>query len=255
MTKRFIPFFIFLNLLFSCKKTEVDNTINTVQEIIDDMVLPHEGKPSGVPPSYDWALKPRVGMGNDPANFTAFIAWGQLYEAVEKNPASNTRVEIRNIKAYYLHKKDKKWYLLQQSTKVEGAFYTEDFVDNINKPSDARSESSGGISVTAGKGYNYHFWSPFRSTIVKENIGGIFTTVQARLILNDNSKPDDRASAKYLLGMGADYWAKLDSQWDYFKTNGDVGIGRFKYVRSEWRAFNMSTLSATELRNNPPPLE
>lgn len=253
--KTFFNLLVVLFLVSACKKEDVTLSVNSVQEIIDDMTLPHEGKPSGVPSSYDWAVKPRVGMGNDAGSFNAFITWGQLYEAAEKNPASNTRVEIRNIKAYYLSKKDKKWYILQQSTAVEGAFYTEDFVDNINKPSDARKESSGGVSVTAGKGYNYHFWTPFRSTIPKEDIGGIFTTVQARLILNDASKPDDRASAKYLLSMGADYWATLSAQWDNFKTNGDVGIGRFKYVKEDWLAFNMSTLTATALRENPPPLE
>jgi hypothetical protein len=219
------------------------------------MRLPHEGRPSGVPATYDWALRPRLGMGNNPGNFAAFIAWGQLYEAAEKNPATNTRVEIRNIRAYYLSKKDQKWYLLQNATAVEGAFYTEDFVDNLNKPSDARREAGGGISVTAGRGYNYHFWPPSRVMLTKDDIGGIFTTVQARLILADPQKTDDRASAKYLLSMGADYWLSLSAQWDNFKTNADVGIGRFKYVKPEWRAFNMSTVPEAELRRNPPPLE
>ncbi len=249
-------FFIVILFFFSCGKGGNNPaTINSIQEIIDDMSLPHEGKPSGVPSSYDWAVKPRVGMGNNPEKFAAFIAWGQLYEAAEKNPANNTRVEIKNIKAYYLSKKDQQWYLLQSATAVGGAFYTEDFVDNINKPSDARKEEGGSISVTAGKGYNYHFWTPFRSLLKKDDIGGIFTTIQARLILHDNAKPDDRATAKYLLSMGADYWLDLNAQWDNFRTNGDVGIGRFKYVKNEWRAFNMSTLSANELRANPPPLE
>ena len=74
--------------------------------IADDMRLPHESRPHGVPDFIDWAEKPRMGMGNDPGDFEAFIAWGQLYEAVEGNPATNTRVQITGMKAYILSKAD-----------------------------------------------------------------------------------------------------------------------------------------------------
>ncbi len=80
-------------------------------------------------------------------------------------------------------------------------------------------------------------------------------TVQARLILDGPSGPDDRAQARYLLDVGADYWQSLTAQWDNWETNGDAAIGRFKYVGSEWRAFNMTTLSGEELQANPPPLD
>ena len=41
-------------------------TVNSIQTIVDDMRLPHEGRPHGVPGSFDWATGPRTGMGNDP---------------------------------------------------------------------------------------------------------------------------------------------------------------------------------------------
>ena len=47
------------------------------------------------------------------------------------------------------------------------------------------------------------------------------------------ARADDRAQARYLLCMGADYWTTLDASWSNFTTNGDVGIGRFKYVRPD----------------------
>jgi hypothetical protein len=43
--------------------------------------------------------------------------------------------------------------------------------------------------------------------------------------------------------------------WGEYATNGDVAIRRFRYVEVKWRAFNMTTLSEKELRQNPPPLE
>ena len=59
----------------------------------------------------------------------------------------------------------------------------------------------------------------------------------------------------YLLNMGGDYWLDLGAPWDNFKTNGGIGMGRFKYVRTNWQAFNMTTLPESELRRNPPPIE
>jgi hypothetical protein len=259
----FFSFLAFLWLgIFSCEKKNPassprkSSTVNSIQVIINDMTLPHEGSPHGVPLNYDWAVRPRVGMGNHPGTFRAMTAWGQIYEDSSGNPASNSRVQIRNMRAYLLGKKDGQWRVLQTSRKVEGSGYREDFADDANKPPDMRQEPDTTVSVTAGDGYNYHFWpSTGRASIDPNDVGGIFTTVQARLILGDSAKQDDSAAARYLLSMGGDYWLSLSAQWDNFKTNGDIGIGRFKTVRPEWQAFNMTSLTADDLRRNPPPLE
>lgn len=235
---------------------EKASTVNSVQTIIDDMTLPHEGHPHGVPLNYDWAVNPRVGMGNDPGAFRAMTAWGQIYEDASGNPAVNSRVQIRDMRSYLLSKRDGRWHLLQSSRGVEGAAYREDFAGDVNKPPDLRIEPDSTVSVTAGGGYNYHFWPPTgRAVIDPRDVAGIFTTVQARLIEEDTTGTDDRASARYLLSMGGDYWLSLSAPWDNFKTNGDIGIGRFKNVRREWQAFNMTSLTADSLRRNPPPIE
>lgn len=228
---------------------------NSVEIVVDDMKLPHEGNPKGVPESYDWARRPRVGMGADPGKFRTMVAWGQVYEDERGNPAANTRVQIRNIEAYFLSKKDGRWHLLQRSAVVEGRAYREDFVGDVNKPANIRPEPDGGISVTTGGGYNFHFWTPGRKAIDPGDIAGIFTTVQARLVPDDPRLPDDRDRARYLLSMGGDYWLDANSRWNDFKTNKDIGIGRFKFVRSEWRSFNMTTLSEGQIRKNPPPFD
>jgi|GEM_PF-514725 len=229
-------------------------TINSVETIIADMTQPHEGRPHGVPESYDWSQQPRLGMGNEAGEFTALTAWGQVYEDAAGNPATNTRVQIRDIRAYFLSRTDGAWHLLQQSQAVEGGAYVEDFVDDLSTDADMRQEADGSISITAGDGFNFHFWpSSGRAAINPEDIAGIFTTVQARLIVDNPALPDDRAQARYLLSMGADYWRDLTAEWDGFRTNGDVAIGRFKYVTVEWQAFNMTSLSAEMIRQNPPP--
>ncbi|OKH42960.1 hypothetical protein NIES2101_31730 [Calothrix sp. HK-06] len=245
-----------LSLCCGIKTVQATGPINSVTTIISDMQPPQDAYPHGVPKHYSWANGAEIGMGNDPKDFKAMMTWGQLYEAEQGNPATNTRVQIRDIKAYYLSKQDNQWRLLQSSTGVEGAAYREDFAGNANKSADVRSESDGSISAKAGGGYNYHFWTQGgRASINPNDIGGIFTTVEARLILDDPNKPDDRETARYLLNVGGDYWLDLSAGWDNFKTNGGIATGKFKYVTTEWQAFNMTTLPAAQISANPPPIE
>ena len=230
--------------------------VNSVETILEDMQLPHEGRPHGLPESCNWAQHPRMGPGADPGSFTAMTAWGQLYEAAGGNPAQNTRVHIRNIRAYVLSKQDRQWHRVQASADVAGAAFREDFAFNESVPAALRAEPDGGISVKAGGGRNFHFWpATRRAAIDRQDLAGVFVTVQARLVVDDPAKPDDRDQARYLLGAGGDYWKSRKSPWFFWKTNKAIAIGRFKYVRPCWQAFNITTLSPADLRQNPPPLE
>ena len=226
----------------------------TLEELINDMQGAHEGRMHGVPATYDWSRGPRLGMGNNPRTFRTILAWGQLYEAAEGNPAKNTRVQIKDIEIHVLDRAGR-WQRVQFSSTVQGSAYVEDFAGDVHRPADLRPEPDGGVSVTAGGGYNFHFWSPEgRADIDPANIAGVVSRFKARLILADPNKPDDRSSAKYVASAGADYWLSKTAPWDNFKTNGDVGIGKAKYLRSEWRVFSMHTLTPEALRKNPPPL-
>ncbi len=253
-------------LLFACcqKASEQPNAAgsqseepieNTVDLVIADMIGPHEARPRGVPDHQAWAFSPRVGMGNNPGDWQAMIAWGQLYEPVEGNPATNTRVQISDLKAYYLSRSDGQWHLWQASKRVEGAAYVEDFAEDQNIPADLRAEPDGSVSVApAGAGYNFHFWNPARTSIDSSDIAGVFITVRARLVVDDLNRPDDRAQARFLLSVGGDYWATTTAEWDYWTTNADIGIGKFKWVTTRWQPFNMHTVTPDLLRKNPPPL-
>lgn len=229
---------------------------NTLADIIGDVTLPHEGKPHGVPEDWDWACAPRVGLAAPPDNWTAAIAWGQLYEWKEGNPAINTRVQIKDLEMYYLSRTDSNWYLLQESTLVEGAAYREDFANDENKPADQRLEADGSLSVTAGNGYNFHFWpSNGRITFPLDEVMGCFVTVKARLILDDPDGVDDRNTARYLMGVGGDWWESLNAVWDNWTTNADMGIGRFRFVSSEWNSYNMISIPLELIERFPPPFE
>ncbi|HPG39306.1 MAG TPA: hypothetical protein PLP19_04390 [bacterium] len=257
-TSPFLMCIIFL-ITSACKKDEPVKPKAAQPDIIDiiagDMIPPHQGTPHGIPSTYDWYSGPRLGMGNNPGAFKAMIAWGQVYEDAQGNPAGNTRVHLQQIRTYILSKTQHTWQTADSSTNIDGNAYVEDFSGDANKPADERSEPEGGISVTAGDGYNFHFWSSNgRKSINPNDIGGVITMVRARLVLDDTTLVDDRATARYLLSVGGDYWSTLTAPWDNFKTNGDIGIGKFKYVTKDWQWFCMTTLTEAELRDNPPPV-
>ncbi|WP_404786110.1 PA14 domain-containing protein [Altericista sp. CCNU0014] len=231
----------------------------TIAPAFDDSTLPHEGFPSGVPSNWDWAKGPTGGYGNNiPSGWNAFTAWGQIYVEKGWNPPanSNTRVQITNLDSWYLSKATGKWIQIQQADTVMGAAFVEDFKNNAAKAADVKDESKngGGISVTAGYGYNYHFWTDRASIANPSDIDGIYTRFQSRLVLNDPNGVDDRASARYLANDGADYWRDMTSGWSPdWSTNGGVGGGRFKFVKKDWQNFTMTTLPVDRLLKNPPP--
>lgn len=72
---------LFAIVLGCCFAYRVDaqtpKPINSIATIIYDMQPPHEGIPHGVPSHYSWATKPSVGS-NNPKQFKAMTAWGQL---------------------------------------------------------------------------------------------------------------------------------------------------------------------------------
>lgn len=230
--------------------------INSVATILSDMQGSHESRLSGVPDSYDWAKGPRLGMGNNPGRFRALTAWGQIYREAGAAVPANTRIEIRNMKAYILHKSDNKWHKVQDSKGVEGGAYVEDFAGDKSIAPDIRKEPSGSVSVKLTPGHNYHFWpTGGRANFDPKDLVGVYVTYQARLILNNPSATDDRHLARFLAGAGGDYWLNATAQSNNFQANGDFAIAKMKLVTKNWRAFNAITVGADQLRSAPPPIE
>jgi hypothetical protein len=245
--------------LFACSKSPDEFAtptviVNNIDEVVNDMQGTHETAPFGVPLNYTWQAGPRIGMGNDPGLFRAMLPWGQVFESVSGNTSTNSRVEIRNLKAYILNKKTNTWKLWADAQRPVGLYTNQDLSNKETKPADIKNEP-GSITVGMTKGYNFYFLVPLRTTISPADIGGVFVTVQARVILQDGAKIDDRDASQFILGAGADYWLDLTATGNDYTNNGDIAIGKFKRVTRDWRAFNMHTLTADEIRKNPPPLE
>jgi hypothetical protein len=193
-----------------------------------------------------------------PTGWRSITMWGEVFAAKGWKPAQapNTRVQIRAAETWILAKSTGKWKQVQCLDRVVGRAYAVDYKNDANKPAQLRDESNngGGISVVAGNGYNFHFWAG-RVGIDPSDIAGVYTKFEARLILNNPKALDDRASARYIAGSGADYWRNQTAQWaSDWSNNGEVGGGRLKWVKKDWQVFAMTTLSTKQMRQNPPPL-
>ena len=244
----------------STKSISQAPTANIAELIYDDMHLPHEGYPHGVPSSYDFAQGPMIKDAvQSIGDFQAITGWGQVYETLEGNPSVNTRVELKNYQAYYLSKSDNKWHALAIVENItEGAGYVEDFSDNNQHAAPAdimRFELNGHVSARPGDGHNFHFYTP-RIPIDPSDIVQMVSSCEAKLILSDSAGTDDRDIANFILNIGNDAWRTMDAVFkpDY-SNNHDMGFGRFKYVTNEWQTFYFSTnILLSDLQQNPPPL-
>lgn len=235
------------------------------QTIIDDMSLPGDAPLHGTD-TMIW------GMGNAlienrpvPAKnykgqyFTAMTNWGQVYIPRKGSKATNTRCQIRNVTTKLLLRNGT-WQELQSGNPA-GAAFVENFSNNISKQANIREETlnGGGISVIIGikdyAGYNFHFWSasPTRIDIDTSTIVAVYTFCEARLIIDDPKKADDRVNCKNILMMGGDWWLNKTTGWEPdWSANSGIAGGRSKWVTSKWQTFNMCTLPPDEIRKNPP---
>ena len=230
---------------------------NSLQLVKDDMNLPHQGYPRGVPQGASWAFHP-VADDGPPDQWSAMNAWGQAYVEADGSPARNVRLQVRNMQAWYFSRSQRRWIKWHQTSNINGANYVESYSDNENIVADIRDESDngGGISATVPNGYNFHFWPNFRATVDATDIVGAWVSVEARLIVDNPSVPDDRQQAHILLGVGGDYWESINAQWDNFMTNGHFVVGRLRFLSTKWQTFNAHhSLTDEQLDGNPPPFE
>lgn len=244
-------------------KTPVDPPVDPppstslAADLAADMHGGNEAYPQGVPTYYDWCTGPVMVMGNDPNGWRALTAWGLVYPAANGNPATNTRVNIRHMQSWLLSKSKGTWTQLQSTDKPDGSSYLADFSGDAWKTADIRNETDGSISVTVDSGWNFHFYPSARGSINPNDVGGIVTIFEARLIVGNPKLPDDRATAAYLCGSGGDYYPALTGGWPANLGDANPGIagGKLKYVHIPWRFFSMTTMTQAQLEQNPPPID
>jgi Ricin-type beta-trefoil lectin domain-like len=227
----------------------------------DSWLSENEAFPEGVPTYYSWyrnAAQPGW-MNSPPLDWFAMTNWGQVYTTDGYHPdGSNTRVQIRDVGTWIKSKATGQWTQAQFSTNPEGGAFNSDFGNNGGRGVSTKDESAngGGISVTAGNGFNYHFWSAGgRASINPGDIAALYAKFEARLVLDNPNGTDDRAATHYIASAGMDYWRDTTAGWKSdWSNNGGVTGGIFKRVTNDWKVFSASTIKVSELTVNPPPL-
>lgn len=223
-------------------------------QIAGDMTGSNEGAPHGVPSSYDFYYGPVIGEGNNIAPNTAVEWWGALYVGPNGNPATNTWVNIRACALYWLNSSTGKWtaYTFTPAD-ISSDYFSENFQTDYDTSVPMRLESDGSFSIYTVAGKVAHFYAPYpRIPVSNSQIGGFVAIMEARLILDNASGTNDMATASYLLDSGADPYPSTTGPG--IENNPNIGMGKFKYVTTSWRSFAMTTMTLTQLQNNPPPV-
>lgn len=228
----------------------------TIAAILDDMTLAPDAAPDGVPQSYDWAdgAAHTHHLEDVPfsvlSRFHAMTAWGQVYPARGGNPATNLRVQVRNMRAFILRRHDMRWVQVQSAPRPIGALYAEN-MNGWNRPADMRPEPDGGMSARIEPGLVFHFFPAQRAPFDPSDVVGVWTSYEARLIPDNPGGPDTRARARLIANSGADVWPGLSG--DSTVIAPEIGTGRFRWLTGFWQVFSMTSLTEKQLRDHPPP--
>lgn len=263
--------------------------INSVAEVIGDMAQMNDGALAGVNPAFGFARGPGyVMMGNDP-RLTNTPSWfdrsvpgvglTQYWNAINPyfvmfegvgNASTNTRVHLRDYKAYWKSRADGEWRLWGHRNQFDGQACSQggNYAGCAGGDSGRRAEPDGGQSFMLPAGMNYHgWWATGPVGINGPDIAAVFVTMQVRLTVDSPARPDDRSSARYLGQVGADYYPYLGGSSFGVVANPGVGISRSKYLTNQWRSVSMTTfrdvgqqepgggISRLEFMAKPPPLD
>ncbi|MDO4637017.1 MAG: GDSL-type esterase/lipase family protein [Lautropia sp.] len=232
-------------------------TANTIDAIKAARTGAHEATSPELTTGY-YATAAAAQTPNAPATAKALGAYGQVFAATG-NTATNTRVQLRNLETYV--RSAGKWTRVQFSHQVNGAFYAPGYAGDAQPcelGSCLRPESSGGVSVRMVNGKFFRFWpeAAFTQSLIQPaKVEAVFTTAQARLVQDNATATDDRASAKYLVNTAA-AWAP--ATWTQSATASgatgaydaaltDVGNGRLVLATKDWKAASFTTATDAQV--------
>jgi len=241
-------FFIALALTACGNATSIEPHVLSAQQLSDDMTKPHEAYANGVNPAWAWGSGPELNVGvNFPSDYPDpnFVPWGVTATATTGSPARNVRVQIR--KMILDVKRNGTWSRIVYYTtdsQIVGTLYT-NYETNTTAPANVRKHGTDGISVKLpDAGGSFHFYTSSRFP-VWFGAQEIVSRLEARLIVDDPTLPDDRSSARLLVTSGGDLWRSATQLWNGTHSNVDFAIGRFKFATNDWQPFTSHTLTTS----------
>ena len=186
------------------------------------------------------------------------LSWYAAFEA-QGNAATNTRVQVKNIRMYILSQATRKWTLVDQVA----APWTDKF--NVVGTSYAgtqgfRQESTGGVSIKPTYPQFDHGYGKVIRLADPSDVRAVFTAVDFKLVTDNAALPDDSAKAKYVVSVAGDYWPGSNDPADSWPWAPAMANGRHLLVTNNWRTTTMLVPNKNygstfeEIRSNPPPL-
>ena len=246
--------------------TSISTFAATIDQVISDMSSKSEA--IAIDPRYEWQYQPAIVMyaprgdaipswwtGNRPEWTYSVLTWYTTQEA-QGNAATNTRVQVANLRFYVLSESTRKW----SQHDVKAAPYSEmwKYPFAFAGAGSPRNESSGGVSVKPDYPNFYHGYGN-SIKITPQDVRAVYVSMDFRLAVDDPNKPDDRNSAKYVVNAGADYWpGNGQATWSLGYAPG-IGTGRTMLATKDWRTATLlvpntrNGANMEELRKNPPP--
>lgn len=186
------------------------------------------------------------------------------------NAATNTRVELSQIKLNVLHRSTNRWETIELR-KIEGMLYPWSLRGKDVKEANLRDGQNGSIQMLQDPDMLFHGWGG-EMTYDTKDILAVHAQVQARLVVDDQAKADDRDKAQLLLQVGVDYYPVIGMRVDdpllEMKDGGGyfpgAGLSRAKLISNDWQTFNFinvdvakqepgGSITVAQLRDNPPP--
>jgi hypothetical protein len=257
------------SILTSVVMPAAAGTLN-IDSVIYDMSQPSEAMV--IDPRFGWQKFPGViqyapkgtilpswWTGNRPEWCYRSLTWYTAFEA-EGNSASNTRVQVRNLRMYILSNASRTWEQVDATTAPAGDLWKYPFTYVASfASSGTRTETTGGYSVKPVYPYFHHGYGTGYTIANPEDIRAVYVAMDFRLVVDDPNKADDRGMAKYVVDVGADYYPGQGLSWGVGYAPG-IGNGRYLLVTNDWRTGTLLVpnplLGATmdEMRLNSPPM-
>lgn len=245
-------------------------TTITIDSVIRDTSQPSEAQV--INPLYNWQKNPLVTQyapkgtilpswwtGARPEWCYKMLSWYTAFEA-QGNAATNTRVQVRNLRVYILSNATKKWTAVDTAAAPWSELWKYPFsYAGDSKAAGTRSEATGGYSVKPVYPYFHHGYGTTYAIPNPADIRAVYVAMDFRLAVDNPQKPDDRSKAKYVVDVGADYYPGQGQSWGTGFAPG-VGNGRYLLATAGWRTATMlvpnTAVGATlnEMRVTPPPM-
>jgi len=235
----------------------------TVAKIISDMQSPSELLPKNATlAGHDWARNPKMTQYaptgaaipnwfeyEKPALMKYGTVWYVLMEG-QNNTSTNTRVQVKNLRMYFLSNQTKTWTLFDFAAAPWTDMWTAPF-------NETNTKNTGTLLRPVGADF-YHGYGSKKPLTNPTDIRATFVAMEFRLVKTDASKPDDTAAARYVLDVGGDFWPDTTIKWPYAP---GIGNGRMLQATTSWRTATMYVpniaMGATlnEANTYPPPLD